>query len=305
MEYEQQFITTNGVKLHVVMAGNPKGEPIIFLHGFPEFWYSWRKQIPFFVEKGYRVIVPDQRGYNLSEKPEEVSDYRISVLAKDINGLIDALGYDKVNLVGHDWGAAVAWWVATMFPERLKTLSILNVPYPSIMLKTFQGGNMAQLAKSWYMFFFQMPHLPEALAELIGYDKLAKGMQSNALPGSFTDEDLLKYEEAWKQPNALKSMVNWYRALLTNLGSFNKSDDSQSKQNATESKKLLPTPTLMLWGELDSVLDKSVAEPSIRLCADGELVFFPKSTHWIQHDEPDDVNKYIYEFLQEKNNANA
>ena len=193
----KEFIAVNGVKLHVVSAGPADGEPILMLHGFPEFWYGWRHQIDFLAQQGYRVIAPDQRGYNLSDKPRSASDYRISTLAQDIDALIGALGYEQVNLVGHDWGGAVAWWVATMFPQRLKKLIILNIPYPSVMKRAFQSGNFAQLRKSWYMFAFQVPWLPEALAAINDYRGVAKSIAGTGKPGTFSEADLDLYRAPW------------------------------------------------------------------------------------------------------------
>lgn len=287
---EEQYITTNGVKLHTMLDGDPNGEPIIFLHGFPDFWYGWHHQIPFFVEQGYRVIVPDQRGYNLSDKPSDVSDYRISILANDIKGLIEALGYERVHLVGHDWGAAVAWWVATMYPHLLKTLNILNVPHPTVMRKQLLGGNLTQLSKSWYMFFFQIPFVPEALTALGGYQRFSDILKQTSNPGSFTDADLARYREAWSHPGAMTAMINWYRAL------FRSTSDARSEAPSARGK--IQVPTLILWGEKDKFLGTDLARESLRVVENGELVFFPKSTHWIQHDEPNDVNTYLLEFMQ-------
>lgn len=291
---EERYITVNGVKLHTMLDGDPAGEPIIFLHGFPDFWYGWHRQIPFFVEQGYRVIVPDQRGYNLSDKPANALDYRISTLATDIRDLIETLGYEQVHLVGHDWGAAVAWWVATMYPEKLKTLNILNVPYPTIMAKQLQSGNLSQLAKSWYMFFFQIPWLPETLMQLDGYQRFSQMLAQTSNPGSFSEADLAKYREAWSQPGAMTAMINWYRAMLRSSG-----DVAQpTRQNAVAGRHKIPVPTLILWGEKDAFLGTTVARESLKVVENGELVFFPKSTHWIQHDEADDVNQHLLEFIQ-------
>lgn len=294
---ESAFITTNGVTLHTVTDGPADGEPIIFLHGFPDFWYGWHHQIPYFAEKGFRVIVPDQRGYNLSDKPKDIMDYKISTLARDIVGLMDALGYEKVHLVGHDWGAAVAWWVATMFPERLMSLNILNVPYPSIMLTHFRKGNLSQLTKSWYIFFFQLPVLPETLIEAMGYDQFGAGIQRTANPGSFSADDLVLYRAAWSQPGAMRAMINWYRALArTMLGNTTRTDTARPTPT-------ISVPTQILWGEQDKFLGRELAEASIEIVTHGELVIFPKSSHWIQHDEPADVNKYIHDWIvRVKNN---
>ena len=148
--YNHTFIETNGIRLHVVLAGPEAGRLVILLHGFPEYWYGFRSQIPPLAEAGYRVVVPDQRGYNLSEKPKGVNAYRVSTLAADIVSLMDALGREKAYLVGHDWGAVVAWEIAIHFPQRLEKLAILNVPHPDVMQK-FLLSNMHQVRKSWYV----------------------------------------------------------------------------------------------------------------------------------------------------------
>src|SRR5687767_13403832 len=162
MELEHSIIETNGVRLHVVQAGPKSGTPVILLHGFPEFWYGWRKQIPALTEAGCRVIVPDQRGYNLSDKPKGIKNYHIDELTNDILILIDALDYEKVNLVGHNWGGIVAWVLAYKHPEKLHRLGILNAPHPAVM-RRFLLRDLEQMRRSLYAFFFQLPWLPEAL----------------------------------------------------------------------------------------------------------------------------------------------
>lgn len=284
---EKQFVRVGDVQLHVVTAGPADGEPILMLHGFPEFWYGWHNQIPYLAEQGYRVIAPDQRGYNLSDKPEGVDAYMLDELAADVIGLVDALGYEQVNLVGHDWGAAVSWWVATKYPERLKKLVILNVPYPTVMVEAFRSGNIAQLFKSWYIGFFQIPGLPEAVLSFNDFQGLIQGMNNIGHPTSFSEEDLDQYRVAWGQPGALTGMLNWYRAMAR----------SAAGSSGSGRKPRITVPTLMLWGEQDSALGKELAQPSIELCDEGELVFFPKATHWIQHDEADDVNRMIHDFI--------
>src|SRR5215207_2232179 len=159
LKVEEEFITTNGIRLHTILAGPQSGIPVILLHGFPENWRSWIHQIPALVDAGCRVIIPDQRGYNLSDKPKGIKNYRVDELVKDIVGLIDALDYEKVNLVGHDWGAGVAWMLAHQHPERLQRLSILNVPHPAVM-KRFLQRDFNQMRRSLYGLFFQLPWLP-------------------------------------------------------------------------------------------------------------------------------------------------
>jgi len=289
--YEERFIKVNGVHLHVIIAGPETGEPVVLLHGFPEFWYGWHNQIPYLVEQGYRVIVPDQRGYNLSDKPEGVDKYRISTLATDVAKLVEALGYDRVNLVGHDWGAAVAWWVATLYPKILKKLVILNVPYPSIMADQMKQFKVSQLFKSWYIAFFQIPRLPEAVLVRHDAQSLVDSFLSRAKKDTFGVTDIAEYRKAWLQPQALKSMINWYRAL------GNPGPAPMGSVRTTREKGFIKTPTLMLWGEKDIALTKDMAQPSIDLCENGRLVFFPNATHWVQHDEAEAVNQHIGAFL--------
>ena len=160
MELEHSYIETNGIRLHTVQAGPKSGPPVVLLHGFPEFWYGWRKQIPALVEAGCRVIVPDQRGYNLSDKPKEIGNYHIDALTNDILGLIDALEYEKVNLAGHDWGGILAWVLANRYPERIHRLGILNAPHP-IVMQRFLLRDLDQMRRSLYAAFFQLPWLPE------------------------------------------------------------------------------------------------------------------------------------------------
>jgi epoxide hydrolase 4 len=289
--YEERLIQVNGIYLHTIIAGPETGEPVVLLHGFPEFWYGWRNQIPALVEQGYRVIVPDQRGYNLSDKPEGVHNYRISTLATDVAKLAEALGYDQINLVGHDWGAAVAWWVATIYPKILKKLVILNVPYPSIMADQVKQFNLRQVMKSWYIGFFQIPRLPEAVLKRNNAQPLVDSLLGSAKKDTFTTSDIAEYRKAWLQPQALRSMINWYRAVgdpgPAPLGSV----------RTTRQPGFIKTPTLMLWGEKDIALTKDLAQPSIDLCENGRLIFFPNATHWVQHDEAEAVNQHLIEFL--------
>lgn len=153
---ESRVLHVNGISLHVVLAGPADGKPIIFLHGFPEFWFAWRRQIDHFVSSAYRVIIPDQRGYNLSDKPLGINNYSMGVLAKDIVGVLDAVTAPKAFVVGHDWGAAVTWHLAARYPDRIHRAAMLSVPHPRVFINNLIR-NPAQLRKSWYIFLFQLP----------------------------------------------------------------------------------------------------------------------------------------------------
>jgi pimeloyl-ACP methyl ester carboxylesterase len=280
---EHVFLPTNGIRLHVVQSGSRYGSLAIFLHGFPEFWYGWRRQIQPLADAGFRVWVPDQRGYNLSDKPKGIQAYHLDELAKDVVGLIDDAGVDKCYLVGHDWGAAVAWWVALRYPDRLHKLAILNVPHPAVMAHTLLS-NLSQLRRSWYMFFFQIPFMAEGILRNNDWELLVRMLLSGTKPGSFTSEDIELYREAWWHKDAITSMLNWYRAAIQMPPDMN-------------SDLRIRVPTLMLWGAQDIALDREMAQPSLDLCDEGKLVFFEDSSHWVQQDESDAVNKHLVDFF--------
>jgi pimeloyl-ACP methyl ester carboxylesterase len=280
---EHHHVFTNGVRLHVVQAGPHEGELILFLHGFPEFWYGWHNQIAYFAERGYRVWAPDQRGYNLSEKPAGHDAYQLDVLARDIIGLIDASGRERVFLVGHDWGAAVAWWVAIHAPDRLKRLVILNVPHPGVMMHAVRT-NPQQALKSWYIGLFQVPGLELALGAF-GARPVRDLLRNSANPGTFSDEDLAQYAQAAQQPGALTAMLGWYRAIV---------------QHPPEPPRdpRVHVKTLILWGKRDIALTHEMAEASAAMCDDARVVKFEDATHWVQHDESARVNALLYEFFR-------
>jgi len=286
MELEHSYIETNGIKLHVVQAGPQSGVPVVLLHGFPEFWYGWRKQIPALVEAGCRVIVPDQRGYNLSDKPEGMKAYDVNILVHDIIGLIDALGYEKVNLVGHDWGAVVAWRLALKYPERLHRLSIMNAPHPAVMTK-FLGRDIEQFRRSWYVLFFQLPWIPEASLRANDWRSLAQSLRGTSKIGSFINEDIEKYKEAWSQPGAMTSTINWYRAYV------------QYPPQLPEDQRI-KVRTLMMWGMKDFALTHRMARPSMDYVEEGNLILFPEATHWVHLDAAEEVNHYLIDFIFDK-----
>lgn len=277
-------IKTNDVNLHVIQAGPEDGPLVILLHGFPEFWYGWRKQIEFLAGQGFRVWAPDQRGYNLSDKPGGLAAYSLNELCADVIGLIDAAGREKAFLVGHDWGAGVAWWMACKYPERLSKLVILNAPHHKVFRKVL-NTDRAQRRKSWYMLFFQIPWLPEALIGLGNNNGLAQALRRSSRPGTFTEAELAEYRKAWSQPGALTSMINWYRAV------------AQQPPEAPDPR--VKVPTLLLWGKQDIALNPEMAQASIDLCENGRLVYFDSATHWLHREESERVNQLMVEFLRE------
>ena len=283
---EEKFISTNGIKLHTVFAGPQSGVPVVLLHGFPETWRCWVRQLPALVDAECRVIVPDQRGYNLSDKPSGVRNYRVQELVKDIIGLIDALDYEKVNLVGHDFGAIVAWMLAYQHPERLQHLGILNVPHPVVM-RRFLQRDFEQMRRSWYAYFFQLPWLPEMGMRTNDWRGAVRSLRDSGLVHTFTNEDIEKYKEAWSQPGAMTAMINWYRAAAR-------------YPFWIPGEMRIRVPTLMLWGMKDAALTHRMARPSMDYVDEGNLILFPEATHWVQRDAPEEVNHYLLDFLLDK-----
>lgn len=280
--HEALRIATNGVSLHVVAAGPPDRRLVVLLHGFPEFWYGWRRQIAPLAAAGFRVVAPDQRGYNLSDKPQGVVAYRLDTLAGDIIGLADALGHQRFAVVGHDWGAVVAWHLASRHPDRIERAAILNGPHPATMLGHIRR-HPRQALKSWYIGFFQLPLLPEFSLSAGNFRMLRRTLARTAMPGGFVPEDWPLYQTAWGRPGALTAMLNWYRALPYSL------------RSAAASR--IRVPVRILWGERDAFLASSLAESAAALCDAAEITHLPDNSHWVQHEDPGRINALLIGFL--------
>lgn len=215
-------LETNTVCLHVVHAGPEDGPLVILLHGFPEFWYGMRNQVEALASAGYQVWAPDQRGYNMSDRPRDVPAYHLEETTKDIAGLIEASGRRKACVVGHDWGGIVAWWLALRYPERLERLVVLNAPHPAVVLPAVLR-DPSQVVRSLYALFFQIPGLPEAILRSGDWELVEKSMRATSRPGTFSDADFEQYRRAWWRPGAFTAMLNWYRAnflMLDPVGGF-------------------------------------------------------------------------------------
>ena len=291
--FEFTHIHTNGVRLHTALAGPQQGPLVVMLHGFPEYWRGWARQAAHLAQHGYRVALPDQRGYNLSGKPEGVRAYRVETLVEDVFGLAEALGYERFHLAGHDWGAMVAWQAALRRPERLEKLVIANVPHPDVMQR-FLLSSFEQIRKSWYIFFFQLPGLPEWLMRRRDCALLRRMMRESARPDTFSPSDLEAYAAAWRQPGALTAMVNWYRAAFRGAARSLWRTSNRSQEGAS---RRVVMPALILWGVKDVALSYDMAAASLELCERGGLVPFEDATHWVQHDKADEAGRLILEFL--------
>ena len=259
-------VTTNGINLHVAETGPKDGQLLILLHGFPEFWYGWRHQIGPMAASGLHVVVPDQRGYNLSEKPKGVMSYGLDRLAADVIGLADHYGAPRFLLAGHDWGSTVGWWTAQNHPDRVARFVSLNAGHPAVW-NALMESDPEQRKKSRYVKIFAVPWLPEALMRANNFKALAEAIAATAKPGAVSDADLVRYREAWSQKGAVTGGVNWYRALLR----------AKLKPPGTYRIKV---PTLVVWGMKDVYGNLKMAEMSAELCDSAELLRLDEATHW-------------------------
>jgi pimeloyl-ACP methyl ester carboxylesterase len=275
---EYEFVSVNGIQLHVATAGPRDGDPVILLHGYPDAHFGWRAQIVALAHTGFRVIAPDQRGYNLSEKPKGVQSYRMDVLVSDIIALADHYGLEKFHLAGHDFGSIVSWSLAESHPERLERMVIFNAPHPAVMSR-FQEESKEQRKKSWYAYFFQLPWLPEMVTQAGNWRMLAGSLQ-----GSFSEDEIDEYRRAWSQPGANTATINWYRALFR-----------QNERDRPDS--LIDVPTLVVWGKEDPHIMWQSAEPSATMTTSGQVVYIDNATHWVLRDAPEKTGELLVDFF--------
>ena len=282
-----KYIEVNGIMLHIVRQGTGK-KLVILLHGWPEFWYTWRYQIPVLAEK-YTVVAPDLRGFNLSDKPIGAENYTTDVVASDVAELIQKLGFKKAYIVGHDWGGAVAWAFSAIYPELTEKLVVLNCPHPREMMKGFKN-NPGQLIKSWYMFMHQLPVLPELLYKYtlpLFFKQFVRGWMYH--PENFTDDDLNAFVKAFQHEGALTGSLNYYRAML------------RIKPKSIIFKNKTLSPTLLIWGEGDKALGKELTYDTQQyIDSTYEVKYIRECSHWTQNDCPEMVNEYLIEFLNKK-----
>ena len=271
------------VKLHAVEAG--RGPLVVLLHGFPEFWWSWRLQIPALAAAGFHVVAPDLRGYNLSDRPPNVADYGLEHLAADVAGVIRAMGETKAHVVGHDWGGAVAWAFAMAYPEMLDRLAILNVPHP-VRMEGALLSSPRQIAKSWYMFFFQLPRLPERFLRSNDYANLRRSLRSGR-GRDVPESEIQPYVDAARRAEGLRGGIDYYRAAIRAVVS-----------RTLPPPRVIDAPVLVIWGQKDTFLGQELAEPPARWVKNARVEYLPNASHWVQLDEPERVNALLAGFLR-------
>ncbi len=287
MELEHKYAEVNGLRLHYVTAGS--GPMMLFLHGFPEFWYAWKDLLAEF-SQDHTVVAPDLPGYNLSDKPEDVAAYAIPRVATAIRGLLDQINPGgKVVLVAHDWGGVTAWLFAALFPDYLERLVIFNAPHPTIRAREM-ANNPAQQAASGYMARLAEPNAEAGLAA-DDYAMLGRMLIGTAArPDVFTEADRTAYHEAWSQPGALTGMLNYYRALRPTA-------DAIAAAAVPPPTLTIRVPTLVIWGEADPVMLVGYLDGLDEVVPDLQIQRIPTGTHWVVHEEPALISQYIRAFL--------
>eukprot|EP00090_Calanus_glacialis_P014310 TRINITY_DN23082_c0_g1_i1.p1 TRINITY_DN23082_c0_g1~~TRINITY_DN23082_c0_g1_i1.p1 ORF type:complete len:339 (-),score=90.62 TRINITY_DN23082_c0_g1_i1:30-1046(-) len=281
-----KYMSVNGTKIHYVEAGDFDKPLMLFVHGFPEFWFSWRHQIKHF-KKNYRVVAMDTRGYNESDKPAGIEEYILKNLVEDVKGLVEGLGVSKFTLVAHDWGGAIAWNMAAIYPEMVDNLIICNLPHV-LALEDAQKSSWSQMLKSWYMVFFQCPVLPE-LFTLMEDIKIMNGNMKDAKE---EDKEVLEaYKYAFRDFTTWNRGINYYRAALTNKGlEFAKS--IKGRLSSIEVR------TLHIFGTGDKYLGLDSAQASAKYVKNYQLELLDGVSHWVQQEAHEQVNALMDTFLQ-------
>ena len=291
MTWNPQFIRVPANGIHFEIATMGSGDRLaLCLHGFPEHAYSWRHQMPLLARLGYRVWAPNLRGYGNTDSPREVSAYKARTLVEDVTALIKAAKPKETLLLAHDWGAALAWSVALDQPELIDRLVILNLPHPACFARELRRPG--QLARSWYMFFFQLPWLPEFLL------RRSRGRATSRLirrtsrnPARFSDEDLEVYRANAARPGGLTAMINWYRAIMRG---------GAMRRFWGRNIPVIHAPTLFLWGDADVALSLRTTRGTEKYVSNLTFRVFPGVSHWIQQEAPEAVNTMLEAWLLDR-----
>ena len=293
-DFQSQYADVNGIRLHYVSEG--QGNLIMFVHGFPEFWFAWEKQLKEFA-KDYQAVAPDMRGYNLSSKPSNVEEYHVKDLIEDLKALAKYLGHEKMIMVAHDWGGAVAWSVAIRHPELLEKLIVVNAPHPAVFARELLN-NPDQQTASQYMLLLRSAKAERVLSEN-NYTRLSDVLIQFGSKWAMSEEKRFKYIDAWSQPGALTGSLNYYRASPLYPPTSNE-DEKQISAILNLPKEMLAVkvPTLVIWGEQDQALLTGNLEGLEDYVEDLTVKKIPDGTHWVIHEQSELVNALIRDFIK-------
>ncbi|MBV1691020.1 alpha/beta fold hydrolase [Novosphingobium sp. G106] len=280
--WRERWCEVGDTNLHVIEAGRAGNPMFVMLHGFPEFWWAWRYQITPLAEAGFHVVAPDLRGYNLSTAPQNVSAYGLEILAEDIVRLAEALGSERFYLAGHDWGAVIGWVVAACYPEQVMKAVLISGPHPEAWVEQIYRSP-AQLLRSWYVGFFQLPWLSERILGAFNFARLKAALRRSAKENTFSSQKLKPYVGAWARPGALSCMLAYYRALRRPLKRL------PSHQ--------IKTPVEVIWGNKDRFLGRGLMEASLARCAAGPLTVIDDGTHWLHLEQPELIAEHLVDLI--------
>ena len=290
-DFEHHYVQLDGIRMHYVQVGHGL-RLLVLLHGFPECWWSWRYQLQLFrddpaLAAQFTVVAPDMRGYNETDRPSW--GYELDVLMQDVVSLIRALGHARAIVAGHDWGGNIAWSLAIARPDVVERLIALNIPHPTLFTEGV-STNWRQMLRSWYILFFQLPFLPEAVIRRNDYALIEEVLRGTAVDRStFSDQDIAIYKRAISQPGAATAALNYYRALV----------QQGSRDMFRGTGMRVSVPTLLIWGEADTALGKELTYGTERFVPDLRIKYIPNCSHWVQQERPDEVNAAILEFLSD------
>ena len=293
-DFQSRYAEVNSIRLHYVSVG--QGKLIMFVHGFPEFWYGWEKQLVEF-GKDYQAVAPDMRGYNLSSKPAEIEKYHVNDLIEDMRALAEHLGHEKFIMVAHDWGGAVAWSAALRQPEMLEKLIIINSPHPALFARELLN-NPDQQKASQYMLMLRSAEAERVLSEN-NFAALMDVLVQFGSKWEMSEEKRSKYIEAWSQPGALTGSLNYYRVSPL-YPPVSKNDEELIKSILNLPKEMfeVKVPTLVIWGEQDQALLSGNLDGLAEYIEDLTVKRIPDGTHWVIHEQPELVNSLIRDFIK-------
>ncbi|MFX1426049.1 MAG: alpha/beta fold hydrolase [Promethearchaeota archaeon] len=292
-QFKSEFAEVNNIKLHYIKAGPEDGKLIIFLHGFPQFWYMWRDQLLEF-SKDYLAIAPDMRGYNLSSKPEELEQYQPHHMVEDLRALVeDHFGRKKFILVGHDWGGVVAYPLANQHPNLVEKLIIINAPHPNVFARLI-SKNKDQQSSSQYILFFRSNNAEDFLSAN-DYQNLFNVVVTPKM--KFNEDDRQIYRNAWTQPGALTGGLNYYRAGGLRPVSQGEDISELAGRGMEINRVMINIPTLVIWAEKDTALTVHNLEGLDEFIPDLTIKRIPDGSHWVINEQPDKINSLIRDFL--------
>ncbi len=282
VELESRRIDLGDVTLHVVLAGPKTGSPVLLLHGFPEFWFTWHGQMERLAQTGFRVAAPDLRGYNRSDKPSDPAVYTDRHLAADAIGLLDALGWESAFLGGHDVGGGIAWRLAFEHPERFRRAVIFNIPHPRAWEQAPPEEDADSV--SWFRPVFRMPFVPELICRAGDWFLVSYYLRNTSRPGTFGEDELALYKGAWARENAISSMLNTFRAPEVAI-------------EGTPTDLRPSIPVRIVWGERDAFVPRESATLTEPLLPAGAVHYLPEASHWLLLEEPEETARQMIEFF--------